>query len=451
MKITTKINLLTTAWLVVILLIMNIVVFFSFTKSTVNMEQDILFEKAREIIQKGQQDHSVELSPELLKFYLTNHSFIRTISENSTVINQVSNDPHLVKIKPEFSKKKKVKLRKIREKQVLVIRMPVKVNNQVVETLEIGELLTGFETRKDILLSILIFCSLVSILLSLLGGRWLSRVIMHPIKNMVTTMKEIEESGVPKKVLIQTETRDELQGMTVTFNHMIDRLRENIEKQNQFVSDASHELKTPLTVIRSYSNLLRRRGIKNEEITLDAIDTIYAEATKMQKMIETLLDLASVEKEQTLDMKQTDLVLIFEQIVKQLQQVYKRELVLHYDQTPIMIEVDELKMKQVLIILLDNAIKYSTDKIEVTVEKEQEDVIIKVKDYGIGIPKEDLAHIFERFYRVDKARSRATGGTGLGLSIAQTIVRQHKGEIFIKSEEEQGTEVVIHLPISSTN
>jgi signal transduction histidine kinase len=289
----------------------------------------------------------------------------------------------------------------------------------------------------------------VSILLSLLGGRWLSRVIMHPIKNMVTTMKEIEESGIPKKVLIQTETRDELQGMTVTFNHMIDRLRENIEKQNQFVSDASHELKTPLTVIRSYSNLLRRRGIKNEEITLDAIDTIYAEATKMQKMIETLLDLASVEKEQTLDMKQTDLVLIFEQIVKQLQQVYKRELVLHYDQTPIMIEVDELKMKQVLIILLDNAIKYSTDKIEVTVEKKQEGVIIKVKDYGIGIPKEDLAHIFERFYRVDKARSRATGGTGLGLSIAQTIVRQHKGEIFIKSEEEQGTEVVIHLPVSS--
>lgn len=264
-------------------------------------------------------------------------------------------------------------------------------------------------------------------------------------------MKEIEESGVPKKVLIQTETRDELQGMTVTFNHMIDRLRENIEKQNQFVSDASHELKTPLTVIRSYSNLLRRRGIKNEEITLDAIDTIYAEATKMQKMIETLLDLASVEKEQTLDMKQTDLVLIFEQIVKQLQQVYKRELVLHYDQTPIMIQVDELKMKQVLIILLDNAIKYSTNKIEVTVEKKQEDVIIKVKDYGIGIPKEDLAHIFERFYRVDKARSRATGGTGLGLSIAQTIVRQHKGEIFIKSEEEQGTEVVIHLPVSSIN
>ena len=87
------------------------------------------------------------------------------------------------------------------------------------------------------------------------------------------------------------------------------------------------------------------------------------------KMIETLLDLASVEKEQTLDMKQTDLVLIFEQIVKQLQQVYKRELVLHYDQTPIMIQVDELKMKQVLIILLDNAIKYSTNKIEVTVEK----------------------------------------------------------------------------------
>lgn len=156
------------------------------------------------------------------------------------------------------------------------------------------------------------------------------------------------------------------------------------------------------------------------------------------KMIETLLDLASVEKEQTLDMKQTDLVLIFEQIVKQLQQVYKRELVLHYDQTPIMIQVDELKMKQVLIILLDNAIKYSTNKIEVTVEKKQEDVIIKVKDYGIGIPKEDLAHIFERFYRVDKARSRATGGTGLDYRLHKLLSVSIKARFLLKVKKNKG-------------
>ena len=168
---------------------------------------------------------------ELLKFYLTNHSFIRTVSENSTVINQVSNDPHLVKIKPEFSKKKKVKLRKIREKQVLVIRMPVKVNNQVVETLEIGELLTGFETRKSISLSNSHFCSLCShFTVSFRRTIWLSRVITHRIKNMVTTMKILKRAVFLKKSSFKPKLRDELQGMTVTFNHMIDRLREKILK-----------------------------------------------------------------------------------------------------------------------------------------------------------------------------------------------------------------------------
>lgn len=144
------------------------------------------------------------------------------------------------------------------EEEVLIVRVPIN-NNQ---SLEIGELLSGLETRKEMLRGILGFCTILGVLFSLLGGKWLANLIMRPISNMIKTMEEIEKSGVPKKIIMQNETRDELQTMASTFNRMIDRLQENMEKQSQFVSDASHELKTPLTVIKSYANLLRRHGLE---------------------------------------------------------------------------------------------------------------------------------------------------------------------------------------------
>jgi signal transduction histidine kinase len=451
MKITTKINLLTTAWLIFILLITNVFVFFSFMKITVDMEEEVVFRKAHQIIEENKNPYSVALTENLLESYLTNHSFIRIVNPHSKIVKEVTNDRYLSNIKAKFSTKNESQLRKMREEQVLIVRVPISSHNRVIGTLEIGERLMGLEMRKDILLSILTVCSMIAVFLSLLGGKWLSNVIMRPISNMITTMKEIEQSGVLKPILIQNETPDELQKMAITFNRMIERLQENLEKQKQFVSDASHELKTPLTVIKSYADLLRRRGIQNEKIALEAIETIYSESMRMQKMTEALLDLATSEQENMLEIKLVNLISICQHILHQLQNVYKRQILLHYSQNPIMVEVDELKMKQVIIILLDNAIKYSKDKIEVFVEKYENHVAIRVKDYGIGIPEEDIKHIFERFYRVDKSRNRETGGTGLGLSIAKNIIKQHRGEINIRSEEGKGTEVELLLPISYSN
>ncbi|WP_028403036.1 HAMP domain-containing sensor histidine kinase [Ectobacillus panaciterrae] len=451
MKITTKINLITTAWLLCILLIINVVVFFSFMKTTVNMEEEVLFQKAHDIIQELHKKNATTLTEDTLKSYLVDHSFIRIVNPDSHVKSQVTNDNHLSDIEGKFSKKSESQLRKIREEQILIIRVPITSHNDVVGTLEMGERLTGLETRKDILLSILIACSAIAIILSLLGGRWLSNIIMRPISNMIRTMEDIEKSGVPKTITIHKQTKDELEKLATTFNRMIRRLQENSEKQKQFISDASHELKTPLTVIRSYANLIRRRGIQNEEITIEAIEAIHSEATRMQKMTEALLDLAASEKENILEVKSLDLISLCHSILQQFKDVYKREITLHYSQAPIVVKADELKIKQVIIILLDNAIKYSSDKIEVFLEKNAEYALIRVRDYGTGIPKEDVEHVFERFYRVDKARSRETGGTGLGLAIAKNIMKQHKGEIKIRSEEGKGTEVDLLLPVSYTN
>ncbi|MFD0771840.1 ATP-binding protein [Bacillus sp. CGMCC 1.60114] len=451
MKITTKINLLTTAWLFCILLIINVVVFFSFMKTTVNMEEQVLFEKTHDIIQELHKQNTTMLTEDTLKSYLVEHSFIRIIDSDSHVISQVTDDKHLFDIGAKFSKKSESQLYKIREEQILITRVPITFDNHVVGTLEIGERLTGLETRKDILLSILIACSAIAVILSLLSGRWLSNIIMRPISNMIKTMEDIEQSGVPKTIAIHKQTKDELEKLATAFNLMIKRLQENSEKQKQFISDASHELKTPLTVIRSYANLIRRRGIKNEEMTIEAIEAIHSEATRMQRMTEALLDLAASEKETVLEMKSSDLVSLCQSILQQFKDVYRREITLHYDQAPIIVKMDELKIKQVIIILLDNAIKYSSDKIEIFLEKKEDHAVIRVSDYGIGIPKEEIEHIFERFYRVDKARSRETGGTGLGLAIAKNIMKQHKGEIKIRSEEGKGTDVDLLLPVSYMN
>ena len=452
MKITTKINLLTSAWVLLTMILINLVVFFLFIKTTINMEENMQYRKSADILVDLSSIQSSSNINRILKNYLTIHSYIRIIQPNNKITHEVGNDSLLLKkIKGKYVEKKHAQTHLISaengEEQVLVVRVPIKSGNHIIGSLEIGERLLGLEMREEILRAILGFCTVLAFIFSLFGGRWIASIIMKPISNVINTMEEIERSGVPKEINIKNKTKDELYTMATTFNRMIHRLQGNIEKQKQFVSDASHELKTPLTVIKSYANLLRRQGFQNKQVVEEAIQAIHSEATRIQKMTETLLELATLEKEKVLEINKVDLVVLCETILKQLRNVYKREITLLYDERPIIVNLDELKIKQVIIILLDNAIKYSDDKIVVILERSEGYTTIKVKDYGIGIPYEEIENIYERFYRVDKARSRETGGTGLGLHIAKSIMTLHKGEIKIHSKEGEGTEVKLIFPI----
>ncbi|OIK15699.1 two-component sensor histidine kinase [Bacillus sp. MUM 116] len=451
MKITNKINLITTAWLLCVLMLFNVVVFVSFIKITVNMEEDALLQKANDIITEIHTGHPGDLA-ETLKDFLTIHSYIRVVNPDGKILAEVTNDKEISgQIRPKYTSEQETGRILIGtdtgEKQVIYVRVPIKMSGHLRGTLDFGEALMGLEMRKDILLWILGVCTVLSAILSLLGGRWLSGLIMRPISNMIKTMEDIEQSGVPKKIVIQNRTRDELEQMASTFNRMIERLSENMEKQEQFISDASHELKTPITVIKSYASLLRRRGVQNIEMSTEAIEAIYSEANRIQKMTEMFLNIATSEKETTLDVTKVDLISLCKEIQKQLKNAYKREIHLHYNEEHIFIQADELKLKQIVIILLDNAIKYSKDQIDLYLKRDEQRATIVVKDYGIGIPEQDLQRIFERFYRVDKARSRETGGTGLGLAIAKNIMKMHRGEIKIISKEEKGTEVELQFPL----
>jgi len=454
MKITTKINLLTTAWMLCILILINFAVFFLFMKSTVTVEKDALLQKAGDIVKEIHSNQSPSAVKGIFKEYLTEHSFIRMVGPKNKIIYEVTNDKLLSKkLKGKYTLQKQTQKRLISaehgEEQVLVVRVPINNGKGSNVSLEIGERLQGLEARTELLRAILISTTIIAAFLSLLGGRWLANLIMRPISNMIKTMEEIEMSGVPKNITIQNKTKDELHTLATTFNRMIARLQINMEKQKQFVSDASHELKTPLTVIKSYANLLKRHGVENKEMTNEAITAIHSEATRIQKMTETFLDLASLEKESVLEINEVDLVSLCKNIINQLKFVYKREIALTNEEDPIIIDADELKIKQVIIILIDNAMKYSNDKVHVFLQRNEKHVMIHVKDYGIGIPQEEIHSIFERFYRVDKARSRETGGTGLGLYIAKSIMKLHGGEISIYSKEGEGSEVVLSFPANS--
>jgi signal transduction histidine kinase len=212
------------------------------------------------------------------------------------------------------------------------------------------------------------------------------------------------------------------------------------------VSDASHELKTPITIIESYAKMLRRWGMNDEKVQREAIETIYQESVRMKQLTQHLLNLVSSDDGEKLTLQTVDMMELCAHSAKVMRRMYKREIEIQSEYPNILISADNNKMKQLLLIILDNALKYSKTVITISLFKDQAGVYIRIKDRGIGIAEEELKHVFDRFYRVDRARQRKTGGVGLGLSIAQSIVKQSKGDIKIFSEENVGTVVEIFLP-----
>lgn len=447
MKIKTKFSIYSTIWLTCILLISNTLIYFLFLKISTDSEIDVLQNKAGQMIESiGAAGLLTNNKENLIRPYLPENTLIRVVDPQSRIINQVFKDDRLVKLEPAFSTKSSWSLIAINDQPVLTVRTPISFNGKIVGTLEIAEALESIEESIKTLVSILIFSSIAAIIFSLLGSSLMAKIILRPISNVVTVMKDIQQSGVLKEIPVQYRTKDELYQMATTFNSMISRLKGQFLKQEQFVSDASHELKTPLTIIESYTNLLRRWGSQDPQMQVEALDAIYSETIRMKDMIGQLMDMVSLDKELELTGQDIELVSFCKKTAKSLSTAYKRDIITYSAKDEILLTADEQKLKQLLLILLDNALKYSKDRVEIHLEQNSEQTTIHVKDYGIGIPKEDIDHIFERFYRVDKSRHRQTGGTGLGLAIARVIVLKHNGSIEVNSEEEKGTEIIIHLP-----
>lgn len=246
-----------------------------------------------------------------------------------------------------------------------------------------------------------------------------------------------------------------ISGLVAVLHDTTEQDKEERERR-LFVSNVSHELRTPLTSVKSYLEALDD-GALSEPVAPDFVKVSLNETNRMMRMVTDLLSLSRIDNETSqLDIELTNFTAFitfilnrFDKIKSQSQEDSKKyELIREYPITPIWVEIDTDKMTQVIDNILNNAIKYSPDggKIKVGMKTTDAQLIISISDEGLGIPKKDLPRIFDRFYRVDKARSRAQGGTGLGLAIAKEIIKQHKGFIWAKSEYGKGSTFTIVLP-----
>jgi signal transduction histidine kinase len=299
------------------------------------------------------------------------------------------------------------------------------------------------------LIKILIATNLVGLLIAILSGIFISRKILRPIRDITEVAKEIEINDLGKRIQVGS-SNDELRELARTFNHMLTRIQTGFEQQRRFAADASHELRTPITVISGYANMLDRWGKQDSSVLDEGISAIKSEAANMYGLIEKLLFLAKADQnKQFMNKTKLNVEHLIEEVVQETRLIAPNHHILLHQNDPALILADFSSIKQMLRIFIENSIKYTPrgGTIRIASCQTSNFLEITIQDTGIGIPKEDQTKIFERFYRVDKSRSKITGGTGLGLSIAYWIAEQHDTTIQLISTQGEGTTIILRTPL----
>lgn len=267
-----------------------------------------------------------------------------------------------------------------------------------------------------------------------------------------TTVKEstmyIDDKYISSNLTAYANKQSQIVGVVIVLQNITKhKILDNMRKE--FVANVSHEIRTPLTTIKSYAETLLDGALDNKDLAIDFLSIIDSETDRMALLVKDLLDLSKLDnKDYTLDLKETSLVSMIHRSIRQNKILAdnKNQLIsFKPHKQDITVWIDDSRINQVINNILTNSIKYSYDDKTIEIFTDETDTCYRVyiKDFGIGIPKEDLSRIFERFYRVDKGRSRAMGGTGLGLSIAKQIMEAHGGKISAKSEINKGTTMIL--------
>ncbi len=318
-------------------------------------------------------------------------------------------------------------------------------------TIRVAEPLHEFQESRERFEAILLFLSLPSLLLAALGGFWLSGRALAPVDRITNEARRISISNLETR-MEPPAARDELQRLVLTLNEMLERIDSAVKRMMQFTADASHELRAPLTLIHTAAEFSLRRERTREEL-LDAMRKIVRETGRTSRLVDDLLLLARADSGGTVfTMEAVDLCASARSAVEQAVILAEPKGITVASEIPadtILVEGDDAALSRLWLILLDNAVKYTNPggHIRFAVAAANGHAGVKVTDTGVGIRAEELPHIFDRFWRADKVRSRALGGAGLGLSIAQWILKWHRGSITVTSEPGQGSEFVARLPL----
>jgi two-component system, OmpR family, sensor kinase len=312
--------------------------------------------------------------------------------------------------------------------------------------LQVAHLLDDQNAVMEQLRLIIVLTSLAGVCLSLLLGAWVVQTTLKPLDDIAEVALEISQAGDLSRRLTDTGRRDEIGRLTMVLNQTLERLERLFHSRQRFLADVSHELRTPLTTIRGNVDLMRRMNEADPEV----LDVVQEELERMTRLVEDLMLLARADSGGLpIQQKPVELDTVFLDIYRQVLSINQpvRIVMEEVDQACVLGDSDRLK--QLILNLVDNAIKYTPIGGEVTMSltKGVDDAKLVVHDTGIGIPTADLPYIFDRFYRVDKARTRAQGGSGLGLSIAKWIAEAHGGKIDVSSVPGQGSTFTVSLPL----
>ena len=297
----------------------------------------------------------------------------------------------------------------------------------------------------------LVCCDLYRVAYFLRHKYRLNKAVLKPIAEMADAAATLSANNLSNRINI-AGTKNELKDLATVINSMLDRIERSYNSQKQFVSDASHELRTPIAVIQGYASMLERWGKTDKEVLDEGITAISQETASMKELVERLLFLARHDKKTLmLEMEvfdPTEVMSAVHRDAKLLSSAHEFEL------SPLQhcsIKGDKGMLKQLMRILVDNAIKYTppSGKITLGLANDGKECILSVRDTGQGISAEELPRIFDRFYRSDKARKAQTSGHGLGLSIARIIVVAHGGKMTVRSKEGVGTTFMVRLPLAS--
>lgn len=321
-----------------------------------------------------------------------------------------------------------------------------------------------------LMFGLVILIELITLLSNIPANGKLIRQTLQPIEQLAETARTLSHEGTfsPEELrdlagklddinatrldtrISVNETQSELKSLASAINGMLNRINESYRSQARFVSDASHELRTPISVIQGYANLLDRWGKKDEKTLQESIDAIKNETANMKSLVEQLLFLARGDNNtMALQMERFELSTLADQVLRETQMIdVGHEYASSF--TPVYTHADKGLIKQATRILMDNAMKYTPAGKQITllVSKEGSFARLTVQDEGIGIAPEAVPLIFDRFFRTDESRTRATGGSGLGLSIAKWITERHGGHLEVLSRVEIGTRISIILPLA---
>jgi len=299
---------------------------------------------------------------------------------------------------------------------------------------------------------VLLFSVPVLLLLASAGGYWLSRKAIAPVGEIARAAQSISEHELSKRLPI-LQTGDELQSLSETLNEMFGRLERAFQRVTQFTADASHELRTPVALMRTRTEIALRKQ-RSEADYRETIVRIHQELEITSALIENLMTLARADSGgEALEVASTNLNEVLLEISESARLLAEGKSI-HYDQqlpeTPLCVSGNAPSLRRLFLILIDNAVKYTPreGRISVVLGASDGAAVTEIRDTGIGISSSDLPHIFERFYRADASRSRESGGTGLGLSIAKWIAEAHQGKISVASKAGEGSVFRIQLPLS---